>query len=313
MSNIIDVRMDLPQTAEELVESMALLFLDTDSPGVSNYRRIFGPRWAAFLGTTPEALEKTGKELGPEKFKAMMLEPARSIEVPIKEFEKQMDAAGLDWGLIDDTDNQKTIDGIAKLPGRLKGMAVFNPFQGDEGLLEVERLVKNNQFVAVYANPYKWGIRADDKRFDPVYKLATEMELPVFIYTAMSYRTDLPMDVGRPLYLDPVARRFPKIKIVATCGGWPWVNELVGVARRHPNIHIDTSSHRPKYLAQSGSGFEMLLQFGNTLLQDQMLFGSGNGELGLPLNQIVEEVKALPLKDAVKEKWLVDNAKRLFT
>ena len=35
-------------------------------------------------------------------------------------------------------------------------------------------------------------------------------------------------------------------------------------------------------------------------------------ESGLPIGQIVEEMLALPLKDAVKEKWLYKNALRLF-
>ena len=56
----------------------------------------------------------------------------------------------------------------------------------------------------------------------------------------------------------------------------------------------------------------MLIQFGNTLLQDQVVFASGASDLGLPIQQIVEEMNALPLKDAVKEKWLYKNALRLF-
>ena len=129
----------------------------------------------------------------------------------------------------------------------------------------------------------------------------------------MNYRTDYAMDVGRPLYLDKVARSFPEMKIVASCGGWPWVPELIGVARRHRNVYIDTSSHRPKYLAMPGSGFEMLLQFGNTLLQDRIVFASGVGDLGLPIGQIVQEMRDLPLKESVKEKWLYQNAMDLFS
>jgi len=33
-------------------------------------------------------------------------------------------------------------------------------------------------------------------------------------------------------------------------------------------LHLDTSAHRAKYLGQPGSGWEMLMQFGNTLIQD---------------------------------------------
>jgi predicted TIM-barrel fold metal-dependent hydrolase len=114
------------------------------------------------------------------------------------------------------------------------------------------------------------------------------------------------------LHLDQVAMDFPQMKIVASCGGWPWVPELIGVARRHRNVFIDTSSHRPKHLATPGSGFEMLMQFGNTLLQDRIVFASGAGDLGMPIREIIEEVRALPLKEHVKEKWLYKNALTLF-
>jgi predicted TIM-barrel fold metal-dependent hydrolase len=218
----------------------------------------------------------------------------------------------IEWALLDADDNQKRIEHINSLPNRLKGNALFNPFEGTYAVEEVQKLILENNFVAIYASPYRWGIRADDKRFYPCYETAVEFDVPVFIYTGMNYRTDYPMDIGRPLYLDRVAMDFPNLKIVASCGGWPWVPELVGVARRHQNIYIDISSHRPKYIALAGSGFEMLLQFGNTLLQDRIVFASGVGDLGLPLNQIVSEIKSLPLKDNVIDKWLYHNALYLF-
>ncbi len=56
----------------------------------------------------------------------------------------------------------------------------------------------------------------------------------------------------------------------------------------------------------------MLLQFGNTLLQDNILFASGAGDLGIPIGQIVNEMSELPLKEKVKEKWLYYNAANLF-
>jgi len=47
-------------------------------------------------------------------------------------------------------------------------------------------------------------------------------------------------------------------------------------------------------------------------LQDRIVFASGVGDLGLPIGQIVQEMRELPLKDSVKEKWLYGNAQALF-
>jgi len=312
MSKVIDLKLDIPPTADEMAERMNFIISNRDGEGVANYRRIFGPQWASALGMSLEDLEKKKEDLAREDFKTFLMELAQKIVVTPAQFLKQLDEAGIEWGLIDDPDNEKTAAFIRNAQSRLKGSATFNPFEGTGGVAKMERFIKEFDFKAIYASPYLWGIKADDARFYPFYAKADELDIPVFIYSTMNYRKDLPMDVGRPLYLDRVAMDFPHLRIVASCGGWPWVPELIGVARRHQNVFIDTSSHRPKYIATPGSGFEMLLQFGNTLLQDQMVFGSGVGDLGLPIGQVVKEMRELPLKDAVKEKWLYSNALRLF-
>ncbi len=312
MSKIIDLRLDFPPTALKIAETMKFFILNKDGKGIANYRRIFGPQWAASMGTSFEELEKKGDELSEDQLTAFLQELAQKIVVTPDRFEKQLDEAGIEWGLTDLPGDDETAAYLSQLPGRLYGMTVFNPFEGTRAVKDLEYAIREKGFKAVYASPYRWGIKANDPRFYPCYAKAIELDIPVFIYTAMNYRTDYPMDVGRPLYLDRVAIDFPELRIVASCGGWPWVPELVGVARRHQNVYIDTSSHRPKYLAVPGSGFEMLMQFGNTLLQDRIVFASGSGDLGLSISQVVKEMKELPLKDAVKKKWLYKNALQLF-
>jgi predicted TIM-barrel fold metal-dependent hydrolase len=128
----------------------------------------------------------------------------------------------------------------------------------------------------------------------------------------MNYATDRAMDLGRPFYLDEVARDFPELTIIAGLGGWPWVPELIGVIRRHQNVYMDLAAHRPKYISKPGSGFEMLLQFGNTVLQEKILFASSWMTLGLSLKQVIQEMDQLPLKDSVKQKWMYENAARIL-
>ena len=60
----------------------------------------------------------------------------------------------------------------------------------------------------------------------------------------------------------------------------------------------------------------MLLQFGNTLLQDRVVFASGWGNYfsyskGV-IQKVIAEMKSIPLKEEVMEKWLYKNAARLF-
>lgn len=312
MLTAIDLKMDLPQSAEEMARRMEYLISNKNGKGVANYRRIFGPQWAAALGVEFEDLERKSIELPSKEFNALLMELAQKITPTPEQFILQLDKAGIAWCLIDDPDNEKTRAFMQHAPDRLKGSATINPTEGSRGIEKMEKAVKEHGFKAVYASSFLWKIEPSDRRFYPFYTRAVELGVPVFIYTTMNYSTELPMDITHPIHIDRIAMDFPGLKIVASCGGWPWVPDLVGVARRHQNVFIDTSSHRPKYIATPGSGFEMLLQFGNTLLQDQMVFGSGAGDLGLPIGQVVQEMRELPLKDTVKEKWLYSNAQQLF-
>ena len=128
----------------------------------------------------------------------------------------------------------------------------------------------------------------------------------------MNYANDRPMDLGRPLYLDQVCVDFPELTVIAALGGWPWVPELVGAARRHQRLHIDLAAHRPIHIAKPGSGWEMMLQFGNTLLQDRMLFASSWMTLGLTPKEVVEEFNTIPIRDSIRPKWMGANAARLL-
>lgn len=309
----IDLGCSLPESNEEIAKTIKEVFIDKENTGLANYKQIFGPQWAASLGMSMDEIEAQICHMKASDLDKMIDSMSREMSTTPEELIAQMDSAKIKWGLLNGHENNdKAVDLIQRWPDRFKGIAGADPHTGTKAVQELERTVVDLGFIAYSASPFDWGIRADDPKFYPLYTKAVALNIPVFIYTTMNYRTDLPMDIGRPLYLDRVAMDFPNLKIVADCGGWPWVPEMVGVARRHKNIYINTCSHRPKHLSTPGSGWEMLLQFGNTLLQDRIVFASGAGDLGLPLTQIVNEMERLPLKDSVKEKWLYKNALRLF-
>jgi uncharacterized protein len=65
-----------------------------------------------------------------------------------------------------------------------------------------------------------------------------------------------------------------------------------------------------RYLGIEKSGYEPLLQYGNTLLWDRVLFGSGFPSL--PLERSQAEIEALPLTETTRRKWLGENAARFL-
>lgn len=328
MSKVIDLCLDLPPSEEQIVRSMKLFAQGRGEKGAANYRYIFGQGKAREMGLTMDELEQMSEELSPEKFEDMLRERAKPLAVPLPQFVKELDEAGVEWGVIESataaeplspSTNDRTAEIVAQFPNKFIGLAQANPHQGMKAVRELERAVKELGLRSFLVSPYRTGLRPNDKKFYPLYAKAVELGIPIFCYTTMNYLTNTPMDVGRPIYLDEVAIDFPELTIIAGWGGgggWPWVPEMIGIARRHQNIYINTSAHRPKYLATPGSGWEMLIQFGNTLLQDRVVFASGWGNYWLHskdvIKNVIQEMRALPLKEEVKEKWLYENAARLF-
>ena len=197
-------------------------------------------------------------------------------------------------------------------PERFLGLARLSCLHGMRGVRELEHRVRQEGFQALGVSALVDCLPASDRRYYPLYAKAAELGIPVRIYSSMNYATDRPYDLGHPRHLDQVAMDFPELTLIGGLGGWPWVNEMVALVRRHPNLHVDTSAHRAKYLGQPGSGWDMLMQFGNTLIQDKVLIGISAGLVGQPYETLIQEYLNLPLKDSVKEKWLYRNAARLF-
>jgi uncharacterized protein len=258
---------------------------DPSKPGMGNYGRIFRSR----------------KDGGSDR-------PA----TPLDDYVTQLRKAGIVHAVPFGTTNDEAAALARDYPDHFIGLARISAFTGMRGVRELEQRVREEGFKALGVSALVDGIPASDRRFYPLYTKAAELGIPVRIYSSMNYANDRPYDLGHPRHLDQVAIDFPELTLIGGLGGWPWVNEMVALVRRHPKLHMDTSAHRAKYLGQKGSGWEMLMQFGNTLIQDKVLVGLSAGLVGQPHETLIEEYLALPLKDSVKEKWLYGNAARVF-
>ena len=258
---------------------------DPAKPGMGNYGRIFRSR-------------KDGASDRPA--------------MPLDDYVAQLRKAGIERAVPFGTSNDEAAALVRSYPDQFIGLARISAFTGMHGVRELERRVREEGFKALGVSALVDGIPASDRRFYPLYTKAAELGIPVRIYSAMNYANDRPYDLGHPRHLDQIAIDFPELTLIGGLGGWPWVNEMVALVRRHPKLHMDTSAHRAKYLGQPGSGWEMLMRLGNTLIQDKVLVGLSAGLVDQPHETLIQEYLTLPLKDSVKEKWLYGNAARVF-
>ncbi len=185
----------------------------------------------------------------------------------------------------------------------------LNPLVDENMVKVLERGIAEHGFRGV--NIQSWAVRVSstDSRFWPVYAKCQELGLIVTVHSSISFNVDRALDYSHVNHLDKIACDFPELKLVANHGGWPWVLEMIAVAWKHPNVYIELGGVSPRYFGTPGSGWEPLMQYGNSLLQNQVLFATDNM---LPHKRCVDELRALPLKAEVRDKWLGGNAARLL-
>jgi predicted TIM-barrel fold metal-dependent hydrolase len=267
--------------------------------GFDNYRNIFRKRVDPAKATAGESKKPQGHAEG-------------NKGQSIKEFVAELDREGADVSVLGRVDNYVLADVVAEFPNRFFALASISPFDGMRGVREFEHLIKERKLNGLRVAALYNNLAASDRRYYPLYAKCVELDVPVRIYSTMNYANDRPYDLGHPRHLDQIAMDFPELRIDAALSGWPWVNDLVGLMRRHPNLYCDTSAHHPQYFGVSGSGWEMFMQFGNTLLQDKIMVGFSKDSFGLTIPQSVAMYEKLPLKDKVIEKWLYGNAKEFL-
>lgn len=192
---------------------------------------------------------------------------------------------------------------------RYIGFAGVDPWQ-DDAVARFEHAVTGLGLRGLNLQCFELKLTPDDPRLFPLYEKAIDLDVPVNIHCGINFSTHTPMSVGKPEYLDNVMVRYPELRAIASPPGWPWVQELIGVAWRHPNLFIGVLAVRPKLLAKAHSGYEPLLQYGRTVLKDKIVFGSAFPMM--PVETALAEVRDLGLGDEVERLWLHDNAARFL-
>jgi hypothetical protein len=206
--------------------------------------------------------------------------------------------------------NKRVAKLIQLYPEKFVGIAGVDPRDGMIALREFERAVREDGLKGLNLQVPFQGLSAIDRRCYPFYAKCVELGVPVAIHVGVHFDTAFTITQNNPVLLDEIACDFPDLKIVGLHGGWPWVLELIAVARRHKNVYLEYGAIAPRYLAMPKAGWEPVMQFGNTVLQEQLLFGTDWPTIRMP--RAISEFQQLEFKGQVKEKILAKNAMKLL-
>jgi hypothetical protein len=232
--------------------------------------------------------------------------------LPIELTLAEMDATGVEkaflraWmrpeGVIISNDEIAAI--VRKYPDRFLGMATVDPRKPMAAVRELERAVKELGLRALHMLPWIWNLPPNDKLYYPLFVKCIELGIP-FCCQVGHTGPLFPSEPGRPIpYIDEVALAFPELTIVGGHIGYPWTDEMIGLAYKYPNVYIDTSAHLPKYYPPA------LVQFMNGRGQDKVLFGTNYPMLFF--TPCISQIEGLGLKPEAQEKFLRLNAMRVF-
>jgi uncharacterized protein len=162
-------------------------------------------------------------------------------------------------GVLSGHEPDRVADWMAEAPGRFISALVlqFGPAGGEfsvdslrslhaEGRLEVL-----GEIVSQYI-----GITPDDKRLEPYWALAEELDIPVGIHVgpgppgaiylgARNYRARH----HSPLTMEEVLARHPRLRVYLQHAGYPMLDDLLALLYAHPHVYVDIGIivyHQPR-------------------------------------------------------------------
>lgn len=241
----------------------------------------------------------------PETDDALMQETAREIE--------RLNVFGVLGG-----EPERVLRWLDAAPGRFIASVGFQIGRDAISPDSMRRLFETGTFAALgeVSNQYA-GIAPDDERMRPYWALAEELDIPVGIHMGEGppggahlfpeYRVRL----GKPLLLEDVLARHPRLRVWVMHYGSPMVDEMIALLQSYPNVYVDISPNHWRYpRAYFYRHLAMLVEagFGN-----RVMFGSDQMNWPGVIEPAIAVIEEAPfLTAAQKRDILYNNAARFL-
>ena len=200
--------------------------------------------------------------------------------------------------------NDEVAIAVKARPHQVVGIASVDLNKPMQAVRELRRCVKQFGFKGLRILPWLWGIPPDDRRYYPLY--AECVELNVTFCLQVGHAGPMrPSEPGRPIpYLDNVAHEFPELRIVGGHIGFPWVNEMISLMMKHPNVYVDTSAYKASRFPTE------LVSYMKGAGRNKVLFGT-NFPMLTP-SECLDGIENLGLSQEGLIAFLAGNAKNAY-
>jgi hypothetical protein len=263
------------------------------------------PPFKGFLDTLmysqPDRRDRFTRQLG--------LEPsAAATEKSCDLLLKELDSAGIDIGVVvgrnsgflGSVTNADVMEFVQTYPGRFLGVASVELADRRNAIRGIDEAIAAG-FKAMNIEPGAQPVpmEIDDRRLYPIYAHCEDNMIPVIILAGGNAGPDIGYTV--PVALDRVLADFPKLKVAAAHGGWPWVHQILHVAFRRPNLYLS-----PDMYFVNMPGTADYLKAADGFLAERFIYASSFPLC--PAKGCLDWFNTLPIKPENKERILSRNA-----
>ena len=200
----------------------------------------------------------------------------------------------------------------------IAGFGLEDPQEFDLDLLRKERAAGRLDVIGEFSPQYA-GLVPGDPALEPVFALAEELDIPVAFHMhpgppgaiANFGMKNMRVSNGRPLLLEPVLVRHPKLRIYVMHAGYPYIDEMIAILYAHPQVYVDIGVidwTRPR--AEFHRYLQRLVESG---YGKRILFGSDQMVWVDAIGLAIEAVESAPfLSEGQKDDIFFNNAVRFF-
>lgn len=201
--------------------------------------------------------------------------------------------------------NEEVDRQIDAAPDRFRGLASVDLNRPMEAVRVIREVVDGERFVGVRVVPWLWNLPPDDRRYYPIYAACIDAGVP--FCTQVGHTGPLcPSEPGRPIpYLEQVLLDFPELVVVGGHVGFPWIDELVSLTMKFPNLYLDTSAYA---LHRLPADFVAYMKGPGA---NRVMFGT-NWPMLSP-GRCLEKLDTLGLEAERQEIFLSGTARRVFS
>ena len=238
-------------------------------------------------------------------FKQVPKELYGSTEDPIQLTLNEMDKYDIEIG-VTGVGGEVSRKALKEHPDRFVGQGSVDPNKGMEGVRDMVRQYDEfgvRSFGAFNAG-YNPQVGISDPLMYPIYAKCVELGTPIFACAGVP-GPRFPMWPQKVELIDQVMYDFPELVFVTRHGCEPWEELAVKLMLKWPNLYYSTTAFAPKFYPQA------IIDYANSRGAEKIIYG-GYFPMGLSLERIMSDMRALPLKDEVWPKFLRENARKVL-